>query len=302
MAEIPTGELAALLTALCWTATAIAFEAASRKVGSVPVNIIRLMMALVMISLFSWLRRGMILPFDATAHNWLWLTVSGLIGFVIGDLFLFKAFTVIGSRLTLLIMTLVPPIAAFVSWMLLGESMAPIHLLAMGLTISGIATVIIHKHSNKKKPGQVLKKLSLTGVLFALMGTIGQATGLVFSKYGMGDYDAFSANQIRVIAGIIGFAIVIHVFKKWVAVNNAFKNTKALKIMLVGAILGPFLGVSLSLIAVKHTAAGIASTLMSISPILILPATYFLYREHVSRREVIGALISICGVALFFLW
>ena len=302
MAEIPTGELAALLTAMCWTATAIAFEAASRKVGSVPVNIIRLMMALVMISLFSWLRRGMILPFDATAHNWLWLTVSGLIGFVIGDLFLFKAFTVIGSRLTLLIMTLVPPIAAFVSWMLLGESMAPIHLLAMGLTISGIATVIIHKHSNKEKPGEVMKKLSLTGVLFALMGTIGQATGLVFSKYGMGDYDAFSANQIRVIAGIIGFAIVIHVFKKWVAVNNAFKNTKALKIMLVGAILGPFLGVSLSLIAVKHTAAGIASTLMSISPILILPATYFLYREHVSRREVIGALISICGVALFFLW
>ncbi len=296
------GEIAALLTAICWTATAIAFEAASRKVGSVPVNIIRLMMALIMLSIFSWIRRGFILPLDASAFNWQWLTISGLIGFVIGDLFLFKAFTVIGSRLTLLLMTLVPPIAAFVGWLLLGETLSLIHLGGMAMTLSGIAIVIMHKRRRVDTKEKVLQNISIQGVFYALMGTIGQATGLVFSKYGMRDYDVFSANQIRVIAGVVGFTIVISFFRKWLAVGNAFKDISALKLITVGAILGPFLGVSLSLIAVKYTATGIASTVMSISPILILPATYLLYKQGISWPELTGALISIAGVAVFFLW
>ncbi len=296
------GELAALLTAICWTATAIAFEAASRKVGSVPVNIIRLVMALIMLSLFSWIRRGFILPLDASTFNWQWLTISGLIGFVIGDLFLFKAFTVIGSRLTLLLMTLVPPIAAFVGWLLLGETLSLIHLGGMAMTLSGIAIVIMHKRRRADTKEKVLQNISIQGVFYALMGTVGQATGLVFSKYGMGEYDVFSANQIRVIAGVVGFTIVISFFRKWLAVGNAFKDISALKLITVGAILGPFLGVSLSLIAVKYTATGIASTVMSISPILILPATYLLYKQVISWPELTGALISIAGVAVFFLW
>lgn len=296
------GELAALFTAVCWTVTAISFEAASRKVGSIPVNIIRLVMAFILIGIFSWLRRGMILPFDATAFNWFWLALSGLIGFVIGDLFLFKAFTVIGSRLSLLIMTLVPPIAAFIGWLLLDEVLALIHIGGMAMTISGIGMVILHRKRRNHPTKDMPAKAPPIGIVYALLGAIGQAAGLVLSKYGMQDYDAFSATQIRVIAGIIGFTIVIHVFRKWLSVNQALKNKKALKLMFIGAIFGPFLGVTSSLIAVKYTATGIASTVMSISPILILPATYFLYKQQVSWREIIGALISVMGVALFFLW
>ena len=296
------GELAALFTAVCWTVTAISFEAASRKVGSIPVNIIRLVMAFVLIGLFTWIRRGMLIPLDATAYNWFWLALSGLVGFVIGDLFLFKAFAVIGSRLSLLIMTLVPPFAALIGWLLMGEVLALIHIGGMALTISGIGLVILHRKRKGQKTQNLPERPPPLGIIYALLGAIGQATGLVLSKFGMQDYDAFSATQIRVIAGIIGFTIVIHVFKKWFAVNHALKNKKALKLMLIGAIFGPFLGVSSSLIAVKYTATGIASTVMSISPILILPATYFLYKQKVSWREVVGALISISGIALFFLW
>lgn len=296
------GELAALFTAVCWTITAISFEAASRKVGSIPVNIIRLVMALVLLSLFSWARRGMFLPVDATTYNWFWLALSGLVGFVIGDLFLFKAFTVIGSRLSLLIMTLVPPIAAFIGWLLMNETLSLIHMGGMALTISGIAIVILHRKRKNQASKQLSENISVPGIIFALLGAAGQATGLVLSKFGMQDYDAFSATQIRVMAGIIGFGIVIHVFKKWFAVHKALHNNKALKLMLLGAIFGPFLGVSSSLIAVKYTATGIASTVMSISPILILPTTYFLYKQKVSWREIVGAMISVAGVAFFFLW
>ena len=290
-----------MFTAVCWTVTAITFEAASRKVGSVPVNIIRLVMALALLSLFSWIRRDMPFPADASSYNWMWLALSGLIGFVVGDLFLFKAFTVIGSRMSLLIMTLVPPITAFVGWLIMGETLEWIHLGGMALTISGIAMVILHKQMQRSKPGKLPESIPLPGIIFALLGATGQAIGLVLSKYGMQDYDAFSATQIRVMAGIVGFAIVITFFRKWGAVNLAMKNHTALWLMLLGATFGPFLGVSSSLIAVQYTATGIASTIMSVSPILILPATYLLYKQQITWKELLGAIISVAGVALFFI-
>ncbi len=299
--ETRIGELAALVTAVCWTVTAISFEAASRKVGSVPVNIIRLIMAFGLLSVYSWIRRDMPFPADAGSFHWIWLSLSGLVGFVIGDLFLFKAFTLIGSRLSLLLMTLVPPIAAFTGWLFLGETLAWIHLGGMMLTMSGIAMVILYKHGQRSRPGTVADKVPPKGVVFALLGAAGQAVGLVLSKYGMQTYDAFSATQIRVLAGIAGFAIVIHFFKKWGAVQNALDNRTALMLMLLGAAFGPFLGVSSSLIAVKHTATGIASTIMSISPILILPATWLIYKQHITWKELLGAVISVAGVALFFI-
>lgn len=299
--DIRTGELAALFTAMCWTVTALAFEQASRKVGSVAVNIIRLVMAFVLLSLFSYFRRGMLLPLDASAYAWLWLSLSGLVGFVIGDLFLFKAFTVIGSRLSMLMMTLVPPITAVIGWFLMGEVLSPLHLLGMTLTVSGIALVIFQKHASKDKDA-VKVKYPVKGLLFALAGAAGQATGLVLSKYGMGEYDAFSATQIRVIAGIIGFTILIQFFRRWLSVGNALKQRTPMLLMLLGATFGPFLGVSASLIAVQNTATGIASTIMSITPILIIPPTLFFFKQKVSWKEIIGAVISVGGVALFFVF
>ena len=296
--ELRIGELAALFTAMCWTVTALAFESASRKVGSVAVNIIRLLMAFVLLSLFSYIRRGMFLPMDASAYNWFWLILSGLTGFVIGDLFLFKSFTVIGSRLSMLVMTLVPPISALIGWMLMGELLSGLNMLGMALTLSGIALVIFNR---QKKPAEPVNRIPLKGLLYALGGAFGQAAGLVLSKFGMADYDAFSATQIRVIAGIIGFAVIVHFFRRWLAVGNAFKHRKAMLLMLLGATFGPFLGVSSSLIAVQNTATGIASTIMSITPILIIPPTLIFFKQKVSWQELVGAVISVGGVALFFI-
>ncbi len=292
------GELAALFTAVCWTVTALSFETASRRVGSVAVNIIRLVMAVVLLGIYGYFRRGLFLPIDATLYSWIWLGVSGIVGFVIGDLFLFKAFTVVGSRMSMLVMTMVPPIAAFTGWLLMDETLTLLNMGGMLLTISGIALVILHKHrAGKNTPDRI----PLKGLLFALGGAAGQAVGLVLSKYGMGDYDPFAATQIRVMAGIVGFAIIITFFRRWLAVQKATKDRKALLLMLVGATFGPFLGVSSSLIAVQHTETGIASTIMAITPILIIPPTLIFFKQKVSWKELLGAVISVCGVALFFI-
>ena len=211
MIELRIGELAALTTAFCWTITAMSFETASRKVGSVAVNIIRLVMAFVLLSLFSYINRGLFFPVDASLHSWQWLILSGFIGFVIGDLFLFEAFTLIGSRLSMLIMTLVPPITATLGFMLLAEQMSWLNIFGMALTISGIALVIFKRHSGK---GEIVK-YPVKGLFFAFLGAAGQAGGYVLSKYGMGEFDPFAATHIRVMAGIFGFTIVVSFFKRW---------------------------------------------------------------------------------------
>ena len=292
------GEFAALFTAFCWTATALAFESASLKVGSIAVNLIRLILAIIYLSIFSYLTRGIWLPVDASGKAWLWLSISGFIGFVLGDLFLFESYTIIGSRIAMLIMTLVPPMTAFISWLMLGETLTPFNLLGMGLTLCGIALVVLTRGS-----GQKLFSIShpIKGLVFAFLGAIGQAVGLVFSKVGMGTYNAFAATQIRIITGIIGFALVITLWKKWSNVGAAFKNTKAMKRIGIGSVFGPFLGVSFSLYAVQHANAGIASTIMSIVPILIIPPAIIIMKQKVSTREIIGAIISVVGVALFFI-
>ncbi|MGE5633537.1 MAG: DMT family transporter [Caulobacteraceae bacterium] len=298
MLQSHLGELAALSTALCWTVTAVAFESAGKKVGSLSVNLIRLIIAFFLLGAFTFFTRGMILPFDATGSNWLWLLISGMIGFVVGDLFLFQAYVEIGSRISLLIMSAVPPITALTGFLIMGEKITLMAFAGMLVTVAGIAIVILSRSSGDKKV-----KLShpLRGLTFAFIGALGQAFGLVFSKLGMGTYNPFAATQIRVIAAIAGFSIVITVSKKWGNLFAAVKDCKAMRNIAIGSFFGPFLGVSFSLLAVQHTATGIVSTITSISPILIIPASIMIFKEKVLAKEIIGALVSIIGVALLFI-
>ena len=295
-----TGELAALATAVFWTITAMAFEVASKNIGSLAVNMIRLVLAFIFLSIFNIVARGLILPVDASTHAWVWLSISGLVGFVFGDYFLFKSFAMISARVSMLVMTLVPPITALIGWILLGEVMNTLELTGMFLTVSGIAMAIF---SRGEKGGKRKLKLSypLRGILFALGGTVGQAVGLVLSKYGMGDYNAFAATQIRIIAGMIGFAIIIVILGKGGLIRKAFKSRPGMIGTGIGSVFGPFLGVSFSLLAVKYAATGVASTLMAIVPILIIPPSVIFFKQKLSWLEVAGAIISVGGVTLFFI-
>jgi drug/metabolite transporter (DMT)-like permease len=116
----------------------------------------------------------------------------------------------------------------------------------------------------------------------------------------MRDYDPFAATQIRAIAGIAGFVIIISMLKRWKSVFNAFSNTKTISRIGIGSFFGPFLGVSFSLIAVQNTSTGIASTLMSIVPIIIIVPSILIFKQKVTLKEVIGAIVSVLGVILFF--
>jgi drug/metabolite transporter (DMT)-like permease len=292
------GEFSALLVAVFWTISAIAFESASRRVGSLQVNLLRLIIGMIFLSFMTLIRRKMLLPLDAGGDNWLWLGLSGLVGFVFGDLLLFKSFTIIGSRFAMLVMTLVPPITAFFGWIILSEKLTLLNFAGIALTLTGIALAVFKRNENGDK---ISLKLSPAGILYAFGGAVGQALGLVLSKVGLTDYDPFAGTQIRVIAGIAGFAMLVTVMKRWGNIRSALRDTYGMKSLTLGAFFGPFLGVSFSLISVKFAKTGIASTIMALTPIFILIPAYFMYRQKVTLPEIIGSVISVCGVALFFI-
>jgi len=298
------GEIAALLTAVFWTVTSMSFESAGKKVGSLSVNLIRLVVAFFIYGVLNYFRRGFFLPLDAGLERWMWLALSGLVGFVMGDLLLFQAFVVIGARISMLIMALTPPITAFVGWIVLGEMLSPMNWVGMIVTLTGISIVILKREKkdvDSTKRRKITTNYSLTGILLAFGGAVGQGVGLVLSKKGMGQYDAFAASHIRVITGMIGFAIIILITRRYGKVWKALQHIPAMKRVALGSVFGPFLGVSFSLLAVQNTKAGIAATIMSIVPVLIIPPAILFFHEKVNWKEIIGAIITVSGVALFFL-
>ena len=300
------GELAAFGTALCWTFGSQFFEAAGKRVGPLSVNLIRLLLALLLFCILSLMTNGTLYPTDFPAHAWIWLGLSGIVGFALGDLFLFKAFVEIGPRISMLIMTLTAPLSALMGLTFLNEKYQLPQWIGMIVTLVGVSWVILERANNiQNKSKRKIRKITKSGIIYAFLGTLGQATGYILSKYGMminNDYlDPFAATQIRVIAGTIGFMIIITLNRSWSNVVVALKNKSAMGFMFGGAFLGPFLGVSLSLLALHYITAGVASTITAIVPILIIPSVMFIGKEHVSIRALAGAIVAVAGVFLLFL-
>ena len=297
MLDSNIGELAALATAFCWSLSATFFESSGKKVGSLSVNYIRLITGFIFLSIFSYFTRGYLLPTDATAFSWTILSISGLIGLFIGDLFLFQSYLEVGSRVSMLIMATSPPISALLGFLVFGERLKFANLIGMSLTLMGIGLVILSKSPDEKVKVSYSKK----GLLYAFLGSLGQAVGLIFSKVGMGNYNPFAATQIRIIAGFFAFTIFITYLKKWDDIKESLKNKKAIFEISIGSIFGPFIGVGLSLVSLQYTSAGISSTITSIVPVTIIPLSIIVFKEKIKTKEILGALLTVAGVGILFL-
>jgi len=305
---------AALGTALAWTLTAIAFEYAAKRIGSLVLNLLRLLVGFVFLGTYCLIARGSFLPLDAPISSWLWLGASGLVGFVIGDLLLFQAFIDIGSRIAMLVYATAPAMTALLGLAVLGERITLIGAGGMAATLAGIAIVVLSKRAAGASanasppapaPAPAGRSRRLRGIVLALGGAAGQAGGLILGKLGMGSasaspsadaLDPFQGTQIRVAAGILGFAAVILATRSWKGVLSALKDRKALASLSLGSFFGPFLGVSLSLLAVTTGNAGVASAIMSIVPVLIIAPSALILKERVAPREILGAVAAVAGV------
>lgn len=308
------GEILSLGVAVSWTATALFAEVGSKRLGSLQMNVIRMTLSLVMLGITLWWFTGSPVPLYADGETWFWLSLSGFVGYVLGDYCLFNSYILIGSRFGQLFMTLAPIAAAFSGWIILDERMPLQAVAGMLVTITGIGISIFNRGGTTHKIGL---KLPVKGVLLGIgAGVGGQGVGLVLSKVGMNYYKLsiphdsmnsvndmipFASTFIRAITGVFGFLLIMGYQRKFntlLAVKNDGKGAGA---ALGATIFGPFIGVSISLMAVQYTEAGIASTLMALTPIFILLPSRLFFKQEVTLKEVIGAVISVFGVSLFFL-
>jgi drug/metabolite transporter (DMT)-like permease len=293
------GELAALGTAVCWSLTSTCFTIGGRHVGSVVVNRVRLAIAVVYLSIAHLFLHGSLLPIHAEPFRWFWLGVSGIIGLALGDAALFQAFVLVGPHLSMLLMSLVPLISTLIAWIFLNEVLTFAKIGGIFITVGGIILVVIKKGTfspcASKKPYTI-------GILCGIAGAFGQALGLIAAKKGlMGDFSGLSATLIRVSIAMALIWIFTFIIRQGKTTILKLKNGRAFAAIAAGAFVGPFLGIWLSMIAIKFSYIGIASTLMALPPVFLLPISYWCFKEKITLLSVIGTVTAIIGSAVIFL-
>ena len=289
------GESAALLTALCWALNSLCFTVAGRRVGSASVNLGRLLMAWATLLLVHLVLYGSLFPLQAGGARLGWLGMSGLIGFALGDAVLFEAFVLIGARLAMLLMTLSPIFSALLAWLFLGQNLSLPKILAMVVTLGGIAWVVWGGGEHEDHPH--LRR----GILLGVGGALGQSVGMVFSKFGLaGNFPPISANLIRVTAGVAALLLYFGATGRLRSTLGTLRDGRATAFIALGAVTGPVMGVVLSLIAIAKAPMGVATTLMSLSPVILLPVSHFIFKEKVGGHAILGTLLALAGAAALF--
>lgn len=300
------GEIAALLTAMCYSVSSIFFTIAGKKFGPLISNRLRLVVAILLLGITHWIGFGNPIPLNAGAERWFWLGTSGIVGLAIGDLFLFQAYVSLGPRLGLLFLSLSPALASILAWLLLGEILTIGSIFGIILTLAGIAWVVLESNTKEKSfagnNSEVLHKISTKGVIAGLIAAAGQAFGVVLAKLGLGDhFPALSGNVIRMTAAFLALWLVTIIQGQVIStVQEANSQRSGLLYILGGAIFGPLVGVSLSLFAIQNTKIGIASTIIALPPVFLLPVGYFILKEHISWQAVAGTVMAVAGVGLLF--
>lgn len=292
------GEIAALATAILWSGTSIVFTEASIRVGPIYVNVTRMFMALTYLTITLLIMNVKIdLSFSQVSN----LAVSGFAGLVIGDTFLFKAFRSIGARLSMLVMALVPPMSAFMAFIFLGERLSLPGIVGIIITVFGIALVILKR---EEKPTSKYK-IDSTGIIYALIGAAGQAVGLIFAKnaFNEGEMSGFLASFVRIAFAILVIYPLALLTSRYKNPIQIYMNDKrALMFTVIGSVIGPYLGITFSMVAISHAKVGIASTIMATVPIIMLPMIRYYYKEKLSWVSIIGACIAVTGISILFLF
>jgi drug/metabolite transporter (DMT)-like permease len=291
------GEICALATAVLWSVTSIVFTEASIRVGPIYVNITRMILAMGFLFI-TLLLIGV--NISLSLYQVFNLMISGFIGLVIGDTFLFKAFQNIGARLSMLVMALVPPISTLLAFLFLGESISLTGITGILITIFGVAIVVLKR---EEKPSSNYK-IDYTGIFYAFIGAAGQAGGLIFAKNALnvGEINGFLASFLRIISAVIIMYPIAHMTSRFKGPIKIFKNDKrAFVFTLIGSIVGPYLGITLSMVSITYTKIGIASTLMATVPIIMLPLVRYYYKEKLSWVSITGAVVAVAGIAILFL-
>jgi drug/metabolite transporter (DMT)-like permease len=322
-----SGYLAALGTSVFFAFGSTLFTISGRKIGSAVVNRTRLLLALIFLIIMHLVMQGTPIPIDAAPERWFWLGLSGIVGLALGDVFLFQAFVLVGPRLSMLMMALAPVLSAIMAFIFFGESLTPIQIAGIVVTMIGIGLVVTEaRDTSEKEKGKPKNQESvlvveddlvvpdtpvhaadqatyLRGLFFGFLGAVGQAGGLILSKQGLGgDFSPISANIIRMSAAVIAIWIATIVNGQvGITIEKLRASPRSVMQLTAATVCGPVLGVLLTLYSLQHAPVGIASTLGSLMPIFLIPISFVVFGERITLRGMIATVVAFIGMALIFM-
>ncbi|MCT7957951.1 DMT family transporter [Laspinema palackyanum] len=307
------GELAALSAALLWAVVSVVYGYLGQKIPPMLLNLSKGVVAIALLLLTLFLRDFLLPAIDSPAFlpslsppfNTLnefalplfLLILSGAIGITFGDTVFFAALNQLGARRTLLIHTLAPPFTALLAILFLGEQLTLIAWGGMLITIIGVAWTIAERVSGTNSTTPLLP-----GVSLGLLAALAQAVGAVLSRAALAQtaIDPLWSTLIRLLAGV-SLLLLWMLWKQGRQVLTGLGSQRLLAIVFITSFFSTYLGIWLQQISLKFAPAGIAQTLSSTSPIFVLPLAIAL-GEFISIRAILGAVVSLVGIALLFLW
>jgi len=307
MTSLPIGEAAAVAVSVLWTVTSLVFSFAGKRIGAYNVNVIRTFMAVILLLGAHLVVLGTIIP-GGNDGQWLWLGVSGVIGLAIGDFGYFLALIKLGPRRAVLLMALAPIFTVAAGAIILRELPGLLTMVGIAITLAGVFWVILERdEESDERPVPTRDKA--IGLAAGVLGGLCQGVGLVISKYGMvtiaddpsAPLHPVSATLIRMVAALAALWITVPLLQRFGSVSAAMRDIPAMKASFVGSVCGPFLGVTLSMVAVTYAIAGVASTLMSLMPIFVIPVVWLAFHQKTTNRGIAGAIVAVIGVAILFL-
>jgi drug/metabolite transporter (DMT)-like permease len=300
------GEIAALMTAVCYSTSSVFFTLAGRKFGPLVTNRLRLIAAILLLGTAHWIIFGTPIPMDTQPIQWFWLGSSGIIGLAIGDLFLFRAYIILGPRIGLLFLSLSPALTTLLAWIVLGETLSSVNIIGILLTLLGLTWVVLESNPKRETPradkSLVPQKSYIIGIMAGLIAAVSQSFGMVLAKFGLADnFSPLSANVIRMTSAFVALWIVTIIQGQVISTFQQAQDQKSgLGYILGGSFFGPLIGVSLSLFAIQNTDLGVASTIIALPPIFLLPIGHFVFKERISWRAVVGTVLAVAGVGILF--
>ena len=298
------GESAAVTTSFLWTFSSIFFTSAGKKIGSLSVNAYRTLIAIALLAITHMILLGTVVPL-ANIGQWFWMGLSGIVGLGIGDSGLFAAYLTIGPRRSLLLMALAPIFAATAAYLMLGETLPEMATLGIILTLIGVAAVILESEERSGE-ARLPSRRRAFGVFLGVVGAAGQGIGLALAKKGIDlipgtTLNPLSATLMRLLLGALFIWLLALAVGKMPELLKASRNRVGIRDTAAASVLGPYLGITLSMVAVTLTETGVAQTLLSLMPVMIIPVVWILYGQRTSRRAMMGAVVAVLGVAIIFL-
>jgi drug/metabolite transporter (DMT)-like permease len=307
------GELVAMGTTLSWSIGIFPFTEASRRLGPNSVNHFRLVLAIIFLSILSFLLLDYSF-FDLfrlpLPQHWLWFGISGVIGLALGDYFGFTSFAILGARVGSIFIPLAPAAALFAGYFMVGERINLIGIIGIFITIGGVLWLTMSKTEKSKIPSSEHGKIE-KGILFGILASVCQGVGVVLANKGFetklndAAVPAIHATWIRmVMATAVIYVITISRGRLKLILKPVFENkNKGIIYTFAGTFFGPVMGVSLSMYAISllENKPSVAQTIFSLVPVLVLPFNYLFYKEPIKLQSVLGALVAIGGV-LVLIW